>query len=77
MFFVDCIFSEMAFQKWIALYAFLSLLTFMMKVRSSSACVKDVIARIEKTITDLQFCKNWNYIGKSAHCPVKSKWRPG
>ena len=74
MFFAGCIFSEMAFQKWIVLYTFLSLLTFMMEIRNSSACVKDMIAQIEKTITDLQSCKNWNYSGKSANCPFKTKW---
>ena len=77
MFCAVAFFSEMAFQKWIVLYAFLSLFTFMMEIRSSSACLKEVILQIEKTIIDLQTCENWNYSGKSANCPLKTKWRPG
>ena len=69
MFSVGCIISEMAFQKWIVLYAFLSLFTFMMEMRSSSACLKDVTARLEKTVTDLQICDTWNYSGKATNCP--------
>ena len=66
----------MAFQKWITIYAFFSLFTFMMVIRSSSVCLKEVILKIENTITDLQTRNNSNYTGKSATCPVKTKWRP-
>jgi len=65
----------MASQKWIVLFALLSLFTFMMEIRTSSACLAEVILQLEDTISALQTCENYNHSGKSPNCPVKSKRR--
>ena len=70
MFFVGYIFSEMASQKWIVLCAFLSLFTFMAKVRSSPTCLEEVIQQLEETLIALE---NVTYSGKSPSCPVKRR----
>ena len=66
-------FSEMASQKWITFFAFLSLLAFMVEIRSSSACLEEVSLRLENTITALDICENDTNSGKSPNCPVKAK----
>ena len=73
MFFVCFLFSEMASQKWIVLFAFLRLFIFMVEIRSSSACLEEVSLRLENTITALDICENDTISGKSPNCPVKAK----
>ena len=72
MFFFGYIFSEMASQKWIVLFAFLSLFTFMVEVRSSPTCLGEVLQQLDETFTALE---NISYSGKSPNWPVKVKRR--
>ena len=59
---VGYIFSEMVSQKWMVLFAFLALFTFMVKGKSSSVCLIQVIQDFQETITAV---KNSSCIGKS------------
>ena len=69
MFFVGYIlFSEMASQKWIAMFAFLALFTFKMEVtgiRRLFFCRKQVTREFKETITAVKDC---NCSGKSPDC---------
>ena len=76
MFFVGCIFfSEMASRKWIVLFAFLVLFTFMVEVRSSSVSLEEVIQLLQKSVTALKTC-NYNCTGKSPNTILISGNRP-
>jgi len=62
MFFFGYIFSEMASQKWIVLFAFLALFSFMVQARSYSVCQDQVFQEFKKTVTAV---KNCSCFGKS------------
>ena len=57
-------FPEMAPGKWIVLFAFLTLFTFIVEVRSSSVTLEEVIQLLQKSVTALEKC-NYNCTGKS------------
>ena len=55
----------MASRKWIVLFGFLALPTFMVEVRSSSSVtLEEVIQLLQKSVTALENC-NYNCTGKS------------
>ena len=66
------LFSEMTYQKWIVLIAFLTLFSFLAEVKSSPTCLEEVVQQLEETLTSVE---NFTYAGKSSSCPVKVKRR--
>ena len=62
MFFVGYIFSGMVSQKWMVLFAFLALFTFIVKAKSYSVCLNQVIQEFQETVNAF---KNSSCIGKS------------
>ena len=63
-------FSEMASQKWIVLFAFLALSTFMVEARTSFYSLVELIQLLNQTINSLDNC---SCSGKSPNCSVKVK----
>ena len=59
----------MASRKWIVLFAFLALFTFMVEVRSSSVTLEEVIQLLQKSVIAFEKC-NYNCTGKS---PIHEK----
>ena len=69
-FFVGYFFSEMTYQKWIVLIAFLTLFSFLPEVKSYPTCLEEVVQQLQETLTTVG---NLTYGGKSPNCPVKVK----
>ena len=68
MYFVDYIFfSEMTFQKWIVVFAFLALFTSKVEARICLACLVELISQLNQTIASLENC---SCDGKSPNFPV-------